>query len=284
MQYILSWDQKLYRWLCTFLLVQLFINLITWPLFLGWGLPITPLSIIGNLIFSPFLTAFLIVSSLIVTADLLALPSGLFCSALEQLSSAWLWLVQCQTPDCMITFISPPLPLALCAPLGATYIIMNKKIKTDVQKIGVLSALYCILMFMFSLHPKIDRLDIPYGSKNITVLNKNEKLTLIDPGFTRRTSGINQWINYTLLPELGRNFGRQTVDNLILKKHSPSAHACAQTLRMRGITKKITASIEDGLSKTKPSFHAAPLSRSKNPSYRNRSCPQSQELHHALRK
>jgi hypothetical protein len=281
---LLTWQQKLYSWSCNFLLVQLFINLITWPLFLSWGLPITPLSIIGNLVFSPFLTAFLMLSSLMVTCDLFCLPTWLFGYTLELITSLWLWLVACSTPHCMVTFITPPLPLALCAPAGATYIIMSKKIKTKGQKIAGLCALYCVLMCMFSFITKPERIDVPYGSHVVTIFNKNEKLTLLDPGFSRRTVSINQWVIYTLLPALGNSFGRQTVDKVILKKKTPTAHACAELLRTRGITSTVIydetknkPATEDARVKTKPSFRAVPLHRSKNPSYRNRSFPQSRE-------
>ena len=296
MQYIVSWHQTLYRWLCNFLLVQLFINLITWPLFLGWGLPITPLSIIGNLVFSPFLTAFLMLSSLIVTCDLLALPHGLFSYALDYTTTVWLWLTACPTPSCMITFVTPSLPLALCAPAGATYIIINKKLSTPGRKVAAMLALYSMLMILFMLAARPDRIDIPYGSHTVTVLNKNNKLTLIDPGFSRRTNSITQWIAYTLLPALGNSFGRQTVDQVILKRKIPTAHACAESLRTRGITDTIIVdenissttpqktSTGDVRARTTPSFHAAPSALSKSPWYRNRWRPQSQGSRRAKRK
>jgi hypothetical protein len=298
MQYIVPWHHKLYRWSCNFLLVQLFINLITWPLFLGWGLPITPLSIIGNLVFSPFLTAFLMISSLMVTCDLLALPTWLFAWALEWITTTWLWLMACPTPSCMMTFVTPPLFVALCAPVGATYIIISKKCKTPGLKVMALLGLYCMLMMLFMLGTQPNRIEVPYGSHTVTVVNKHEKLTLIDPGFSRRKASVNQWINYTLLPALGASFGRQTIDQIILKKKSPTAHACAESLRTRGITKKIIVdetiaqtegstteqATGDVRAKTKPSFRAVPSTSSKSPWYRNRSFPQSQESLRASRK
>lgn len=287
MQYIVPWHQKIYRWACNFLLVQLFINLITWPLFLSWGLPITPLSIIGNLVFSPFLTAFLMVSSLLVTCDLMMIPSGIFAWALELTTNVWLWLTACPTPHCMITFVTPPLVLALCAPLGATYVVMSKHFKTTGQKVAALVGLYGVLMILFMLNTKPAQIEVPYGSHTITVINKEGKLTLIDTGFSRRSSGINQWINYTLLPALGYSFGRQTVDHVIVKRKTPTAHACAQELRIRGISNHITfetnsenarvSTIEDAPAKTTPSSHASPSRRSKNPWYQNRPYPQSKE-------
>ena len=239
MQQIFAWQQSIKTWLYNFLLVQLFINLFTWPLFLGWGLPITPLSIVGNLIFSPFLTAFLLLSSLIVLCNLIALPCGMLLYFLEKLTTMWLWITRWNVPDCLITCITPPLILSLCAPIGATGIILHPKLKTTAHKVYALIVVYAALLCLFSLLPHADRTQVAYGNNTITVVYKKNKLFMIDPGFARRAHGITSWINYTLLPTLGTMFGRQTIDYVIIKNNTPTAALCAAELRKRGIAKKI---------------------------------------------
>lgn len=271
---------KLIQFLINFLLVQLFINLLTWPLFLYWGLPITPLSIVGNLMFSPFLTFFLIVSSLAVTCELLLMPNQIFFSLLELITKLWLWIIRLPTPDCMMTFITPPLILSLLAPLMATFIILSKKIKTKTQKIGALLCCYTLLMLLFSWHPKPTSIEVPYGTHTVTLRNDAGMLSLFDGGFSRRKSSINQWINYTLLPQLGKTFGRQTIDTVIIKKKSPSTELFAESLKQRARVKTII--FEDERAKTTPSFHAVPLRPSKSPSFQNLSTPQSQEFLNAV--
>lgn len=258
-----------------FLLVQLFINLFIWPFFLSWGLPLTPLSIIGNLIFGPFLTLFLILSSLATTCELLTIPNYIFLYPLELTTRLWLWIIQCSTPDCMITFINPPLLLSLCAPILATTIMLTKKLKTKPHKIVALFFAYIILMILFSLYPQPDSLEILYGNNIIKIINENGKLTLIDEGFTRRKSGINQWINYTLLPFLGKKFGRQKLDTVIIKKKSPNTLLFAELLQQRVRAKIII--FEDERVKTTPSFRAVPSTLSRSPLFQNQSTLQSQE-------
>lgn len=274
--------QKIYLFFCNFLIVQLFINLIAWPLFLGWGIPVTPLSIIGNLIFTPFLTGFLILSSLITLCNLFYLPDIFLIYPLEWLTKSWLMLTNYPVPNCMITFVEPPLLLALCAPVGATLIILHHFFATNERKLLALVGLYSLLMIAFSLHPRPDHITIPYGSHIITVNYKDKKLTMIDPGFTRRKSAINQWINYTLLPQLGNKFGRQTLDTLIVQHKNPSALQCAQLLQQRGIVKQVV--LADEPAKTTPSFHAAPTAWSQNPSSRNLPAPQNRVLPRAWRR
>lgn len=275
MQQIAAWRTHAVTWIYKFLLVQLFINLIAWPILLGWGLPVTPLSIIGNLIFSPFLTAFLMLSSLAVTFELLSLPSGLFLYLLEQLTAFWLWIAACPTPDCMITCVTPPLFLTLCAPVGATLIMLYKPFKTPAMKVYAMLALYVVLIALFSLLPQPRACTIPYGSNSVTIQSRNNKLFMVDPGFNRRASGITTWINYTLLPALGSNFGRQSVDYLVIKKRTPSTQLYAQELRARSIA--TTVIFQDAHAKTTPSSRVSPSNRSKNPSSQNPLAPRYQE-------
>lgn len=259
MNYI-AWARKQ---VTNFLLVQLFINMLTWPLFLHWGLPITPLSIIGNLVFGPFLTIFLVVSSLLVTFELCYLPCKLLYYSLEWITRAWLTLIYLPTPDCMITFITPPLIISLCAPFAAIWIMISKKISSKQSKIAALFLYYIIFMIIFSLHKKPTSCTIPYGTHSVIVTREKGILTLIDAGFSRKKNGINQWINYTLLPHLGTYFGRQTVDTVIIKKKSPNTILFAQELQQRVRAKTII--FQDEREGTMPSVHAVPSISSQSP-------------------
>ena len=206
-------------------------------------------------------------SSLITLCNLWNLPDILFVYPLEWLTHWWLYVAQLPMPNCMITFIEPPLFLALCAPLGATGIILSGYFSTQERKIAGLTALYIFLMLAFSLHHVPTSVTVPYGSSVMTITYQDKKLTMTDPGFTRRTSGIQQWINYTLLPTIGNKFGRQTIDKLIVQKQSPSAVACAELLRKQGVVTSVF--LVDAPAKTKPSSHVVPPTWSKNPSSQN---------------
>lgn len=263
------WKKKAQAWLVDFLVVQLFINLISWPIFLCWGLSITPLSMLGNVIFSPFLTGFLLLSSLIVTCEFFSLPNDYLLFALEKLSNIWLWLTSCNSYDCGVTFAKPSLIFTLTAPLCGFFVLHFHPLKNNNQKLLGLCATYVVCIIVFSLKSSPIELKIPYGSNYVTVINKDKQMTLTDPGFMRRYSSINSWINYTLLPELAKNFGSQTIDKLILTKETPSALACAELLQKKGIAREISIkkinSIKYEHVKAMPSFHAVSSSLSKNP-------------------
>ena len=46
------------QWLTNFALVQLFLTLISLPILIAWGLPISCISPIGNMIYNPLLCIF----------------------------------------------------------------------------------------------------------------------------------------------------------------------------------------------------------------------------------
>jgi hypothetical protein len=197
------------------------------------------------------------------------IPDTLCTYLLELLAQTWLYCTQLPISRCMITFIEPPLSLTLCAPIGATCIMLHSYFNTQERKIVGLITLYILLMAIFSLHPQPTSIKVPYGNKTIIIHQYQGKLIMIDSGFPRRINNINQWIQYTLLPTLGNTFGRQTIDSLII-----------HYLKQQGIVTSVV--LEDGPVKTMPSFHASPLDRSKSPSFQNLPAPQHQVLPDAL--
>lgn len=90
--------KKIGPWIGKFLYLQLFISLIAFPLLLCWGLPISLLSPVGNLIFGPFLTVFLFLSSMLFFTELLYLPNGWIASVLDTFTQSWLSLKHSRPP------------------------------------------------------------------------------------------------------------------------------------------------------------------------------------------
>lgn len=206
-----------------FFATQLCVTLIAWPLMLEWGLPVSVLSPIGNAIFNPFVTAFLALCALITGAEIINLPHGLLSIGLEQLTSIWLWIVNSAPPGLILTLKKPPLFLSLCAPIGAILIMHCRAIRGIGRKIIALLLLFLVLTGLFMLVPRPDKITVPYGSHHLTILQTNNGLIAAhDPGFMRRVSGMENWIVFTLLPQLAINFGRQQVDQYVCEKLTPT--------------------------------------------------------------
>src|SRR5579863_6125151 len=121
------------RWRLIFLKsiqLQLFISTISLPFLIGWGLPISALTPFSTLIFSPFLTVFLLVSSLIFFLELLYLPHYPFIWCLETITNIWLFFLNYEQRVWLIAFKKPSLIFLAAIPLLALLVIHNKKCKT----------------------------------------------------------------------------------------------------------------------------------------------------------
>src|SRR3972149_9378673 len=99
--------------------LQLFISFISLPFLIGWGLPISLLTPVSTLIFGPFLTCFLLISSLIFFLELFYLPNGALIWCLEKVTSAWLACLSLEQRAWLIGFSKPPLIVLLLIPLIA---------------------------------------------------------------------------------------------------------------------------------------------------------------------
>src|SRR5260370_32295969 len=86
MSTLYQWQQSLLK----SIQLQLFISFISLPFLIGWGLPISLLTPVSTLIFGPFLTCFLLISSLIFFLKLFYVPNAALVSCLELITSVWL--------------------------------------------------------------------------------------------------------------------------------------------------------------------------------------------------
>ncbi len=200
--------------------LQLFMTLISLPFLIAWGLPISLLSPIATILFTPFLTLFLLTSSIIFFLELLHLPNNLPIWLLEQITLLWTWFLQKNQQSWLIGFALPPLlflPLIIVATLG---IVHSKKIVTLENRIACLLVLLLIVGIILKFFPYNyqDVGTITCNNKEITFINSNGTLTMVEPGALSTRPSYESWISYTLIPELIKRTGSLTIDHLVLLK------------------------------------------------------------------
>jgi hypothetical protein len=200
--------------------LQLFISFISLPFLIGWGLPISILTPFSTLIFGPFLTGFLLLSSVIFFLELFYLPNYLFIWLLELLTSIWLFFLNLEQRAWLIAFTKPPIFILVCIPLLALAVIHSKKLTTINARIYGLTALLicnCIALKLFPYNYKtIDTIACNKGA--ITLINHNNTLTMIDPGFMASRPSFESWISYTLTSAIAEKTGRMSIDHVIVFK------------------------------------------------------------------
>ena len=200
--------------------LQLFLTSISLPFLLAWGLPFSIMSPFSTLIFGPFLSLFLLISSLIFFSELLYLPNSILIWLLEKVTAFWFWCLQMKQKTWLIGFSKPPLIILLCIPLAALAIIHTKKIQSLAQR-TLLLALFLIgtcgsLKLLQFHHQLIEK--IPCNKGELTLINHPHSLILIDPAFLAARPSYESLIAYGILPEIIQKTGRLHIDHLIIGK------------------------------------------------------------------
>lgn len=203
--------------LLTFLHTQLFITLISLPLLLSWGLPISIATIVGNLLFAPVLSATLLLGSLIFFGELVSLPTSFLTTILEWITHAWFNILNQGSPSWLYSAPQPS-PAALLLILTATLLIIHcRALKNRLFNSGALLTLLIIIGLSLTSFREKGVSKITCFTKEL-ILIRSEPSALIDTGaFGQR--GAPQLVATTLIPTLRRQ-GLSQLEALICLKPS----------------------------------------------------------------
>lgn len=210
--------QRFSKNLINFIHIQLFITLISIPILLCWGMPISVLTFAGNFLLSPILTLFLLLSSLIFFCELLHIPNTFLIYLLEKTCSWWLWLMRYGTKDYLVALAQPSIILIIAIPVCALLILHFKKNNNPIRGIIAYSTLMIITLLVLKYNTKrvepISTFECNNGA--VTLVACNNQITLIDPGVIGRRLSAPSWCEYKLIPHLTKTFGTTTIDHLII--------------------------------------------------------------------
>lgn len=204
--------------------LHLFITAFCMPVLICWGLPLSLLSGIGNFIFSPFLSVFLFLSSLIFFTQILSIPNGILLYLLEIITSWWDMLLCINVKYWLVGFPMPPVILLALLPLGTLLIAHHPRINHPVRGTIALSILFIVFFGIIHALP-ISHVahTILYNEKPITLIATKKNTILCDPGYLASRPSSASWAQYTLVPEIIKKTGQMTVNHCICLQ--PSMYA-----------------------------------------------------------
>jgi hypothetical protein len=220
-QKIMSLDWHKWRFsLFKSLQLQFFISFISLPFLIGWGLPVSLLSPISTLIFGPFLSCFLLISSLIFFLELVYLPNAYLILLLEKITYFWIACLSLEQKAWLIAFAKPPMIILFLIPIIALAILHSKQIESLAKRTLILGLLLigtCAALKLFPYHANtIEKIACNKGE--LTLINHDTKLILIDPGYLAARPSYESFIAFTLLPEIVKKTGSLTIDHVIVFK------------------------------------------------------------------
>lgn len=244
------------KYFLTYLEVQIFINLFSWPILIAWGLPVSLASPLGNFIFTPFLIMFLAVSLIVFLLELFYIPNTIFIYILEIITTLWLKLIDYNSNSWLLYLSKPSASILIITPILATVFIIRKHIANDQSSNKLhnnkdyIKTIFCLIAITISLvgyssyfnhnfsnklHNKI--ISLSRGSNKIKIFKIDHKLTILDMGALSIISSKN-FIDFKLLPAISKNFGLQSIWALIvLKPNKYSYKSCYYLLKNFRINK-----------------------------------------------
>jgi len=215
-----------------FMIVQLFLTLISLPIIIAWGLPISLLSPIGNFIFSPFLTAFLLLSSIIFFTQMISIPNYPLIWLLEKLMAIWHYILSFSSSSAMFAFKKPPLFILIVIPLVTLFLSRHYRLRMPQYKLlGLfgMSVFTWTLLSFYNLEKNWVK-TIECNGGFVTLIHHNNKTILIDPGLMGKRISAPSWVAYTLIPEITKLTGSLELDCVISMRLNKVEFEALQTL------------------------------------------------------
>ncbi|KKQ12073.1 MAG: hypothetical protein WCS92_05940 [Candidatus Babeliales bacterium] len=243
------------HYLTNFVQSQLIVTLVSIPILVGWGLQISMMTFIGNLIFAPILTIFLILSSIVFFTELLGIPNLFIVKTLEFVTIFWDIILSLGKKEWLCGFCKPSTFFLFLIPIIAFLMLLFIKAKNSKIKFLSLLGFCCISIFCLNIVPKLfnnqPQSSTFYDGKLTINFDTDKNITLIDNGFFNTKSSPEKTINYELKQYLIKTIGKTELQNVILCKPGYRTFRAAQALCSKLDVKTITLpSFEKKLSKS----------------------------------
>lgn len=205
---------------------QVIVSLVSLPILISWGIPFSLMAFFGNLLFTPILTIFLILSSLTFFTELLHIPNGILITALDQTTSFWqvilsygekAWLIGIAQPGKTITVLL--IALVFFLTLRFIFRILSKVIIIGLVLIGT----YAIVEMI--RNPQKFKTNVtvvtPFTKKKMNLVERTDgTIDIIDNGLFNSKQSPENFVSFELRPYIIKRYGTTTINKLILNKPS----------------------------------------------------------------
>lgn len=204
------------HWFARAIQLQLFLTLFSLPILAAWAIPFSIMSPVGNIIFTPFLILFLLLSSFIFFGELLHAPYGFCTLLLNHLTTFWMKLMDFGAIEWLTGITYIPLPLLSCIAIAPIFIMSCKHTRSLPRSIC------CFLLLLIGIvgytrfnNQKYRIFTIPCARGQLTLITTPTTTLIVDPGFLGSMTSAASWTRYTLIPELIKN-GITTINHVVI--------------------------------------------------------------------
>lgn len=216
--------RQLLKILAQGLYLQLFITLVSLPILIAWGLPVSMMTFVGNLIFTPFLSLILLLCSLIFFGNLMGLSMYPLMPVVDWVVHGWLWILSWGQPAWLVGFKKPS-NLILCLLGVLPFVLLHSRATRTITRALVLFSLLLVSAVVYLKYiqmPTIEYSHLEHRSMPVHCIYHG-KVTLVIPRVSAHNQeAMSKWVDYTLMPFLTKQTGLVRIAHLILLESNPA--------------------------------------------------------------
>lgn len=231
-------------YLLNYLYVQLVITLVSLPILISWGLSLSFLSLLGNLIFTPVLMLFIMLSTIFFFSQLTGIPNEWSALLLTKLTHTWNTLLHFSNESWQISFVHPGTWFLISIPCITWVVISSPLIKSLQKRIAVLSVFLlsiCTSLWVYQqIKTKNSEVVSQVSDKFSIDVNADGQLTFIDDGYFNSKQSPEKVVEFELRPYMAKHFGSPTIKELILLRPGIRSFTGATTFCQYFKVKKVT--------------------------------------------
>lgn len=203
------------KWAFSLLVVNATSYIFSAPILLWWGMPLSSLSFIGNIIFAPVLALFIVLCTALMSTSLLGFSCVFLKLPLEKTIEWWFAILQLGSKRFLYGQIAHPLILA--SAIGIVFwtgaqVLYSKTHKTIIKSLTIGSIFMTLL---FTLPLRNAESIISNRSGNLTIhQTQSSTITLEDSGFFKGIKNPSKGIPFNVKRPIMQNHGTLNVKKL----------------------------------------------------------------------
>jgi len=215
---------KLTEWAHSTIFALLVVNTTSFifsaPILLWWGIPISALSIIGNIFFGPFLALFIIFSSIFTIASIVGLNTSIPGYCLNKLTEYWMMILGLGSKKVLCAQICNPIILLLmiATVICCGYFLNQSKTQKKIAQVLLAGSTAIVLLFAIPLSNQQSVMQNRSGQ--LTIIQDNNGLKLLDDGYLKNLTNPSKNIPFNLKMPIVKNHGTIKIDSLETTKAS----------------------------------------------------------------
>ena len=207
------------RFLLNYIYAQLLVTIVALPILIHWGLQISMVSFIANLIFAPVFSLAFIISSIMFFTELLGIPNGYIALCYDYLIQAWDFILRCGSKKLLVGWVHPGRLVLLAIPVITFMLLRHKKINSRNRRIVAMSfIIVCSTVVLWRIQVyKINQYQPVHDEEKFSaLLDEQKKLSFVDDGFFNSKGSPDKAVEFELKPYLIKKYGCGTIKELVL--------------------------------------------------------------------